>query len=181
MLNRVNLNIVWQFQLVGPRGEDFDDLVWSYLIVAQLTARATSDNILCVEPYSISFLQSWGWSPPPVCCLAITVLCAEDLSLEKFLDIFQLSCRFVCVSFCRYQGSLFVLSVVEWPVGVVPVVCEEGGHACRFRGLVICRELGEGSPRIPVVLKVVDKAPEVLFHDSIEPFSLSVGQGVIRG
>ncbi len=57
-------------------------------MVVQLTAQATSDNILRVEPYPIAFLERWGWSPPSLCTLALTVLGAEDLSLEVFLDLF---------------------------------------------------------------------------------------------
>jgi hypothetical protein len=83
----MNLNFIWQFKLVGPRGDNFDNLIWSYSAVVQLVAWATSDNILCIEPYSIPFLQSWGRSPSSVCTLAITVLDEEHLSLKLFLDL----------------------------------------------------------------------------------------------
>ncbi len=88
MLNWVNLKFIWQFQLVGPRGDSLDNLVWSYSAVVQLAARATGDNVLRVEPYFIAFLERRGWSPSSVRTLALTVLDAEDLSLEVLLDLF---------------------------------------------------------------------------------------------
>jgi hypothetical protein len=87
MLNRVNLNFIWQFQLGGPRGDNFDVLVWTYSTVVPLTAWATSDNVLRVEPYLIPFLERWGWSSSSVRTLAVTVLGTEDLSLEVFMDL----------------------------------------------------------------------------------------------
>jgi hypothetical protein len=88
VLNRVYLNFIWQFQLVGPGRDDLDNLVRSNAAMVQFAGWAASDNVLGVKPYSIPFLERWGRSPSSVRTLTIAVLGAEDLGLEVFLDFF---------------------------------------------------------------------------------------------
>jgi hypothetical protein len=109
VLNRVYLNFIWQLQLVGPGRDDLNDLVGSNAAMVQFAAWAASDDVLGVKPYSIPFLERWGRSPSLVRTLAIAVLGTEDLGLEVFLDLFQLSGRLVRIRFGRNWRGLFAL------------------------------------------------------------------------
>ncbi len=88
MLNRVDLYLVWQFQLVGPGGDNLDNLIGFYSTVVQLAARAAGYNVLGIEPYMIPFLERWCRSSSSVGTFTITVLGLKDFCLKVFLDLF---------------------------------------------------------------------------------------------
>jgi hypothetical protein len=128
----MNLYLLWQFQLVGPGRDDLDNLVGSNSTVIQVAAWSTGDNVLCVEPHPISFLEYWGRSASSVLSLTVTVLSSKDLGLKVFLDLFERSRCLLGVGFCRDQGGLFVLLEVKLSFRIATIVREEGRDTGRF-------------------------------------------------
>ncbi len=179
MLKRVHLYLISQLQLVGPGTDNFNDLVWPNSTMVQYATWAKFNDVLCIELHLIPFLQCWGRSSSSICFLPVTVLSPKNLSLKVFLDFLEPSCFIMGLVFRWDRGSLFALSEMKLPLGVVAVVSEKGRDALGFRSQIVGSEFREGQPQVPVVLKVVNKAPELLFHDSIEPFHLAIGLVVV--
>jgi hypothetical protein len=56
-----------------------------------------------------------------------------------------------------------------------PMVREEGRDACGIRDLVVTGEFSEEEIVCPIVLKVADIGPKVLFHDRVHALGLPIG------
>ena len=59
-------------------------------------------------------------------------------------------------------------------MGQTSIVRKEGCCSSRLRDLVVDGEFCHWKVTVPIVLKVVNVGPEVLFHDSIEVLGLSI-------
>ena len=80
--------------------------------------------------------------------------------------------------------SVLPVALVGWgevcsDPGVPTTIGKEWGHFGGLILLVVSCELGQRKSPGPIVLSVIDVAPEILFHYRIEPLCLAIGPWVV--
>lgn len=176
--DRVALHGRRKVEMVGVRAYDLEDREGTKAFMIQLLRRANGTDVAGVEPDLVTNLEVWCGSSVVVSILLMLKLGTSDFGTEVVedgghggLDLFGIKSG--RVGRVRKVGGCHT--------GVASVVGEEGGHAGGLRGGVVAGELGEGKERLPVVLLVTDKRPEVLFHDGVHAFGLAISLWVEGG
>ena len=125
-----------------------------------------------VQPDLGSFLYIRHGNPGPVSTLFLYFLASSHLSMEVVMNLLHRSLDLISIpasrlSFLRRFSS-------EQHLSIHSLNRKEGSTLSCLRYSIICSTLGQRKPLHPVVLLMVNKHSQELFHAGIHSFSLAV-------
>src|SRR5205807_7006946 len=165
-----------ELQTVGMGSNGCKNCEGTQTLVVQLGRGSSGADISCIQPNSIPYMEVGCGDPSSISVLLLPVLGEGHLSPEVVMYLLHGINKLCTRDFRVTVHRLRFLQQVH--TGVVAIISEERGDTSSFRGVVVCCEFCHGEPQGPVVLLVVHIGSQVLFHDSINSFRLTISLGV---
>jgi hypothetical protein len=163
---------VGNVQFVSVGSHKAGDTIRAMVLILQFPTRSFRSPVSPINPYHISWLEGGSRTPMVVGVVLVAKLGKSHFAACDIMDGGEaLGCR-LSLLFLREIDTNVQFEVV---LGVEPMVREERRDTGGIRDLVIAGEFSEEEVVCPIVLKVADVRPKVLFHDCVHALSLSIG------
>jgi hypothetical protein len=145
----------------------------------ELSTWTSSDNVLGVKPDLVFYLEVRSGSTSSIGLFLLSKLSSISFGFEMIRD-FDHGSSDVGSRAVLCRSCLAWLNGIELPEWIVAEIREEGRHFSSLGSVIVGRELCKGEPLFSIFLKITDVGSQILFHDGVEAFRLSVGRSVIR-